>query len=242
MLPDVDFDSAPAVADFVQGRIRAALSRREPDGLAGLRLFSDVEALFAGRTPAFAPIDLNYHNLRHTLMATVCMALILEGRQFARTATGRAGARDFELAIAGGAPARLGLPEAEERHEGHRRQVHLLPHPAQLRLRGLLPARSSAPPTSRSRTSSRPSTAPGPIPRSAAFASADPVSRVVGCALATADYLGQLADPHYPDKLGELYARVLRVRRLRQRPRRAAHLQVRGGPGLPHAGLLAPAS
>ncbi|HEY1764912.1 MAG TPA: hypothetical protein VGF85_08295, partial [Opitutaceae bacterium] len=34
----------------------------------------------------------------------------------------------------------------------------------------------------------------------------DPVSRIVGCSLATADYLGQLADPHYPDKLGELYA------------------------------------
>jgi hypothetical protein len=32
------------------------------------------------------------------------------------------------------------------------------------------------------------------------------VSKIVGCDLATADYLGQLADPHYPDKLGELYA------------------------------------
>jgi hypothetical protein len=34
----------------------------------------------------------------------------------------------------------------------------------------------------------------------------DPVSKIVGCSLATADYLGQLADPHYPEKLGELYA------------------------------------
>lgn len=28
---------------------------------------------------------------------------------------------------------------------------------------------------------------------------------MVGCALATADYIGQLSDPHYPDKLGELF-------------------------------------
>ena len=28
----------------------------------------------------------------------------------------------------------------------------------------------------------------------------------MGCALATADYLGQLSDPHYPEKLGYLYA------------------------------------
>lgn len=33
----------------------------------------------------------------------------------------------------------------------------------------------------------------------------DPVGRVVGCALGTADYLGQLSDPEYRDKLGELY-------------------------------------
>src|ERR1035438_4059815 len=33
----------------------------------------------------------------------------------------------------------------------------------------------------------------------------DPVSRFVGCALATADYLAQLSDPQYPDKLGHLF-------------------------------------
>ena len=32
------------------------------------------------------------------------------------------------------------------------------------------------------------------------------MSRTVGCSLATADYLAQLADPRYPDKLGELFA------------------------------------
>jgi len=34
----------------------------------------------------------------------------------------------------------------------------------------------------------------------------DPVDRVLGCALATADYLGQVAAPDYPDKLGLLFA------------------------------------
>jgi hypothetical protein len=34
----------------------------------------------------------------------------------------------------------------------------------------------------------------------------DPVDRVLGCALATADYLGELAAPDYPDKLQLLFA------------------------------------
>jgi len=34
----------------------------------------------------------------------------------------------------------------------------------------------------------------------------DEVGRTMGCSLATADYLAQLSDPTYPDKLGELYA------------------------------------
>ncbi|MCC6414541.1 MAG: hypothetical protein IT582_01335, partial [Opitutaceae bacterium] len=33
-----------------------------------------------------------------------------------------------------------------------------------------------------------------------------PVDRFVGCALATADYLGQMAAPDYPDELGFLFA------------------------------------
>jgi hypothetical protein len=33
----------------------------------------------------------------------------------------------------------------------------------------------------------------------------DPVSQVVGCSLATADFVAQLSDPLYPDKLEALY-------------------------------------
>ena len=82
MLPDVDFDSLPAVSEFVRARFKAIYPGAS-DTLI-LRMFKDVDDLFAGRHPDFLPIDLHYHNLRHTLMATVCMGVLLEGRRSSR--------------------------------------------------------------------------------------------------------------------------------------------------------------
>ena len=98
MIPDVDFDSLSAVSGFVRAKFTGMYPGASEKWL--VRLFGDIDALFAGRNPAYAPIDLQYHNLRHTLMATVCMGVLLEGR---RAADGgeMLRERDFELAIAG---------------------------------------------------------------------------------------------------------------------------------------------
>jgi hypothetical protein len=47
------------------------------------KLFRETEDLSAGRHPDFAPCDTRYHDFEHTLQATVCLALILEGRVLA---------------------------------------------------------------------------------------------------------------------------------------------------------------
>ena len=95
MLPNVDFDSASAVSEFVRNKYSYIYAGADDSWLK--RVFRDIESAFVGGTPAYGPIDLKYHNLRHTLMATVCMAEILEGYQ---NAEGNLKARDFELAIA----------------------------------------------------------------------------------------------------------------------------------------------
>src|SRR5580658_10701033 len=70
MPPDVDFDSITAVSGFVRARFSAMYPGSKDAWIT--RLFGDIDALFAGRNPDYLPIDLRYHNLRHTLMATVC--------------------------------------------------------------------------------------------------------------------------------------------------------------------------
>jgi hypothetical protein len=202
MLPKVDFDNPYAVAEFVRARFGVLFPSASPAMIQ--RLFSDVDAMFAGRNPAYAAVDLKYHNLRHTLMATVCMALILEG-EYGSDAGTNLGPRDFELAIAGVLLHDSGYLKLKSDTQGTGAKYtycHILRSCAFAA--SYLPQVGATDVEIDSVLSAINCTGPNSEIGRLLFRNA--VSRVVGCALATADYLGQLADPHYPDKLGELYA------------------------------------
>jgi hypothetical protein len=201
MLPKVDFDSPSAVAEFVQAKFGALFPAASPALIQ--RLFRDIEALFAGRTPGYASIDLKYHNLRHTMMATACMTLILEG-EFASDVDRNMKPRDFELAIAGVLLHDSGYLKLKSDTEGTGAKYtycHILRSCAYAA--SYLPQLGATDVEIDSVLSAINCT--GPHSEIGRLHFRNSVSRVVGCALATADYLGQLADPHYPDKLGELY-------------------------------------
>jgi hypothetical protein len=89
MFPPVDTKNPSAVASFVEETFARMYSGAS---LQWLRvIFNDIETLFAGRHPDYAAVDLRYHDLEHTLQATVCLALLLEGRHGrGRAADGRA--------------------------------------------------------------------------------------------------------------------------------------------------------
>ncbi len=202
MLPHVNFEDPQAVADFVMVRFKALYPGAEHTFLP--RLCRDVTDMFEGRTAAFAPIDLKYHNFRHTLMATACMSLLLEG-QHAEEGVEHLSPRDFELAIAGVLLHDTGYLKQKTDTLGTGAKYtfcHILRSCAfaasylpelgisDVEIENVLSAINCT----------------GPHCEISRLRFRDPVSRMVGCALATADYLGQLADPLYPDKLGELYA------------------------------------
>lgn len=201
MPPAVDFDKAPAVDAFVRAKFIALYPGRSDSWLG--RVFRDINDLFEGRNPAYSAVDLRYHNLRHTLMATVCMAELLEGMNAAR-GDQRIEARDFELAIAGVLMHDAGYMKLRCDTEGTGAKYtfcHILRSCAfaasylprmgvsEIEIENVLSAINCT----------------GPHAEISRLRFRDPVSRIVGCSLATADYLGQLSDPHYPDKLGELF-------------------------------------
>jgi hypothetical protein len=201
MLPNVDFDSSPAVADFVGAKFEALYPAT--DQVLLRRLFRDVDDLFAGRTPGYAAIDLKYHNLRHTLMATACMALLLEGQR--NTGADDLEPREFELAIAGVLLHDTGYLKASNDTAGTGAKYTFCHIGrsctfAASYLRGIGATEAEI----ESVVSAIYCT--GPKSEIGRLHFRDQVSRIVGCSLATADYLAQLADPRYPDKLGELYA------------------------------------
>jgi hypothetical protein len=202
MLPKVDFDNAYAVAEFVRARFGELFPASNPALIQ--KLFGDVEAMFAGRDPAYSAIDLKYHNLRHTLMATACMTEILEGQRASDDSRGM-GPRDFELAIAGVLLHDSGYLKLKNDNKGTGAKYtycHILRSCAFAA--SYLPLAGATDVEIESVLSAINCTGPSSEIGRLHFRNA--VSRVVGCALATADYLGQLADPLYPDKLGELYA------------------------------------
>lgn len=97
MIPPVDTKDHKAVARYVRQKQMAMYGKSKSRWLD--RVFSDVTGMFLGKHPDYAAIDLHYHDLEHTLQATVCLVLILEGRHSAR-AQPCLSLRHFELGVA----------------------------------------------------------------------------------------------------------------------------------------------
>jgi hypothetical protein len=201
MLPSVDFDDPPAVAAFVRGKFSGMFPAAMPALLD--RVFTDIEALFAGRNPAYAAVDLRYHNLRHTLMATACMAVLLEGTQKSGDEALLA-PRDFELAMAAMLLHDTGYIKLRSDTQGTGAKYtfcHIL--------RSCAFAASYLPQVGASDVEVEDVLSAinctGLNFEISRLHFRDPVNRLVGCGLATADFIAQLSDPQYPDKLRELY-------------------------------------
>ncbi len=167
------------------------------------RVHQDVDDLFNGRHRAYCPLDLHYHDQRHTLMATVCMVLLLEGYQNTHSHESLS-ARDFELAVASVLLHDTGYAKLREDTQGTGAKYtfcHIVRSCAfaasylpdvgatDAEVEGVLAAINCT----------------GPTSEIARLRFRNEGARFVGCALATSDYLGQLSDPLYPTKLGQLF-------------------------------------
>ena len=202
MLPRVDTKSAPAVAAWVQEKFHGLYPDEKTSWLP--RLFSEVADLFEGRHPDYQAVDLRYHDLEHTLQTTVCLTELLDGRA-RRAVTPRLGARPFQFAIAAVMLHDAGYLKL--RHDGRGTSAkytfcHVLRSCAlaasylptlgatESEIGGVLGAISCT----------------GPTKQISRLHFENPLQRFIGCALATADYLGQMAAPDYPEELEILYA------------------------------------
>jgi hypothetical protein len=201
MFPLVDTKDASTVASFVAetfGRIYPGVS------LAWLTtLFHDIQELFAGGRPDYAAIDLRYHDLEHTLQATICLSLLLEGRDRAR-AEPPLSARHFELALSAVLLHDTGYLKLRSDHSGTGAKYtycHVV--------RSCAFAASYLPTIGANDQEIEivldAINCTGPAMEISRVHFREPMGRVIGCALGTADYLAQMAAPDYPDELEILY-------------------------------------
>jgi hypothetical protein len=201
MFPPVDTKSAPAVAAFVEQKFASMYPGASLVWLQ--RMFRDMEELFSGRHPDYAAVDLRYHDLEHTLQATVCLTLLLEGRHQAMVEP-RVDARQFELALSAVLLHDSGYIKMRSDNVGTGAKYtfcHVLRSCAftasylptlganDFEVEAVLGAINCT----------------GPTKEISRLHFREPVERIIGCALATSDYLGQMAAADYPDELEILY-------------------------------------
>ena len=202
MFPSADPKNPSAVAAWVRQKF-LKLYPSSPTTLLE-PLFVGVAELFDGRHPAYGAIDLRYHDLEHTLEATVCLTELLDG--FQRSAPGDAlTARQFELALAAVLLHDAGYLKLRPDSQGTGAKYtfcHVL--------RSCAFAASYLPSLGVSEaeigTVLSAINCTGPTKEISRLAFASPNERFIGNAVATADYLGQMAAADYPSELRVLFA------------------------------------
>lgn len=201
MFPPVDTKDPAAVAPFVAAKFGQLHPRADRAFL--YKLFSDIEDLFSGRQPDYAPVDLRYHDLEHTLQATVCLSLLLEGRQHA-AAEPQLGPRHTELALSAALLHDTGYLKLRSDVAGTGAKYtycHVLRSCAFAA--AYLPTLGANDREIEIVVNAIHCT--GPTKEIGHVKFDDPLGCVVGSAVGTADYLGQMAAPDYPDELEVLY-------------------------------------
>jgi hypothetical protein len=205
MPSSVDTKNAAGVANYVKDRFQSMFPGEAPELLNPL--FTDISNLFMGGHPDYQKNDLGYHDFEHTLQATVCMTQLLEVRHLAG-AEPHLNARQTELAIASALLHDTGYLKQKSDLTGTGAKytfIHVLRSCAfaasylptlgvsEYEIEGVLGAIRCT----------------GPTSKISELHFHDTLERTIGCALSTADYLGQMAAADYPDELDILYGEFI---------------------------------
>ena len=205
MFPPVDTKNPPAVAAFIVEKFAALHPGANPAWLQAV--FRDVLSFFSGRHPDYAALDLRYHDIEHTMQATVCEVLLLEGRAMAGAAPPLT-VRQVELAVAAALLHDTGYLKLRSDHSGTGAKYtfcHVL--------RSCVFAAAYLPTVGADdlevESVINAINCTGPAKEISRLPFREPFDRFMGCALATADFLGQMAAADYPDELEILHAEFL---------------------------------
>lgn len=168
------------------------------------RVVHDMEDAFAGRRAGYLANDMRYHDLGHSLQATVCMADLIQGQQRTEPMPGF-GRREAELGVMATLLHDVGFLKHTGDNFGTGAK-YTLTHErrscdfARTYLSGLGAAAGEVDDVCAAISCT------GPRNRISTHSFRSPVARRLACLLVTADYVAQMSAPDYPDKLDFLFA------------------------------------
>jgi hypothetical protein len=162
-----------------------------------------IEDLFAGRHPGFQPMDTAYHDITHTLQASLCLIELMHNRNLAN-ATPVIEEPDFRRALIAALFHDIGYLKSVEDTEGTgAKYTHVHEERSCTLAREFLARRGWN--DNDIRFVENLISATGPRADLARIEFRSEVERTLGQAVCTADYVGQMSDPCYPDKLEVLF-------------------------------------
>jgi hypothetical protein len=175
-----------------------------------------VEDVFAGRYADYQAMDTAYHDLEHTLQATLCCLRILAGHRRA-DASPTLSPGDFRIALHAMLLHDVGYVKKSGDHEGTGAKFTLIHESRGCDIAQVLLAEEKwAQPDIDRVCALILCTGPRSKLRGSKFG--DPAQRLLGQAVCTADFLSQMSDPRYVQKLPDLYAEFVESDRVNHIP------------------------
>jgi len=214
-LSEIDFTSTSEVAPLVRERCHHMFGAQDDDYID--HYMAAVDGLFTGGYPEYQAMDTAYHDITHTLQATLCLVELLHNRHFSDASPGIS-EEDFRRALVAVLFHDIGYLKKTGDLEGSgAKYTHLHEKRSASFARAFLLQRGWSDDDIRFVENLISSTGPSADVLHIKFRSE--VERTLGQAVCTADYVGQMSDPHYPEKLPVLFGEFRESYQYQQIPR-----------------------
>lgn len=215
VLSEIDFSNTNEVRRLVKERCEHLYGRSED---AQIDEYMDtVESLFNGQYPEYQAMDTAYHDIGHTLQATLCLVELIHHRQVSG-AVPQVSANDFSRGLVAILFHDIGyLKKAGDCEGSGAKYGHLHEQRSCEFARALLEKRGS--PNDDITFVENLISATGARVDVSRIPFRSHIERLLGQAVCTADYIGQISDPHYPDRLESLFGEFVESYRYQQIPR-----------------------
>jgi hypothetical protein len=200
-LCEIDFSSSAQIRQIIRDRYYYIFGASD-DGFIDDYICT-VENLFNGQYPEYLAMDTAYHDITHTLQATLCLAELIFHRHQERVSP-QITANDFRRSLVAVLLHDIGfLKKVDDKDGTGAKYSHIHELRSCMFARNLLEGRGW--PEDDVRVVENLISSTGPRADLTKIKYRGEVEHLLGQIVCTADYIGQMSDPRYPDRLEPLF-------------------------------------
>ena len=214
-LSTIDFSCTSEVRELIKDRFQNLFGQQDEEYFD---VYMDgIEDMFTGHHPEFQAMDTAYHDISHTLQATLCVVELLHNRHFT-DAMPKISEGDFKRAVVAALFHDMGYLKRVGDNEGSgAKYTHIHEKRSCEIARAYLLQHGWS--TDHTKFVENLISATGPSADLTKLEFRSDIERLLGQAVCTADYVGQMSDPNYPDKLPVLFKEFEESYRYQQIPK-----------------------